>query len=139
LQLAPAVAESGADVAIEPLGDVAADHALLGQAFQHLLDNAIKFRTPDVSPQVVVAPAHTDATWRVRVQDNGVGVAAGHREQAFRMFQRLNAEGVFPGVGAGLAISRRIARRHGGDVAFVDCDAPGACVELWLPQPRTVH
>jgi signal transduction histidine kinase len=55
------------------------------------------------------------------------------------MFQRLNGESAYPGVGAGLAISRRIARRHGGDVAFLDCELPGACGELWLPRRRAVH
>ena len=37
------------------------------------------------------------------------------------------------GVGAGLAISRRIARRHGGDVEFLD-HRDGACVQLSLPR-----
>jgi light-regulated signal transduction histidine kinase (bacteriophytochrome) len=139
LKLAEAVEEAGADVQIEPLGDVQADHALLVQAFQHLLDNAIKFREAGVQPKVVVAPAHSDGVWRVRLRDNGIGVAPEQHEKAFRMFQRLNSEGAYAGVGAGLAISRRIARRHGGDVAFVECEPPGALVELWLPQQRVLH
>jgi signal transduction histidine kinase len=49
------------------------------------------------------------------------------------MFRRLNGEDEFPGVGAGLAICRRIARRHGGDVRFIECEG-GACAELSLPR-----
>ena len=45
------------------------------------------------------------------------------------MFRQLNTEGAYAGVGAGLAICRRIARRHGGEAMFLDCDE-GACVEL---------
>jgi light-regulated signal transduction histidine kinase (bacteriophytochrome) len=139
LKLVSAMEASCAEVSIEPLGDACADRMLIGQAFQHLLDNAIKFRRAGVRPQVSVTPAHSEAAWRVRVRDNGIGVDPDHRERAFRMFQRLNGEAAYPGVGAGLAISRRIARRHGGDVAFLDCDPPGACVELWLPQRRVIH
>jgi light-regulated signal transduction histidine kinase (bacteriophytochrome) len=49
------------------------------------------------------------------------------------MFHRLHGEDAFPGVGAGLAICRRIARRHDGALAFLD-RAEGACIELALPR-----
>ena len=139
LKLAEPMDACGADVRIEALGEVEADHGLLGQAFQNLLDNAIKFHAAGARPKVEVTPDHNEAFWRVRVRDNGIGIDPDHHEKAFRMFQRLNAEGAFPGVGAGLAIARRIARRHGGDVAFTDCEGPGACVELRLPHARVMH
>jgi len=123
----------GAEFDISPLGDVFADPDLLSLAFHHLLDNAIKFRRPGQPPRVTVRPAHDDTTFRIRVTDNGIGVPELYREKAFRMFQRLNAEDAYPGAGAGLAICRRIARLHGGDVAFVDCEH-GACVEISLPR-----
>jgi hypothetical protein len=54
------------------------------------------------------------------------------------MFRRLQAEDEYPGVGAGLAICRRVAHRHGGEVRFLDSRV-GACVELALPLgPRAV-
>jgi light-regulated signal transduction histidine kinase (bacteriophytochrome) len=123
---------SGAEVTLAPLGEVFADAKLLAIAFGRLLDNAIKFHPPGVRPQVAIEPAHDADAWRVRITDNGIGVAPEHAERTFQMFRRLNGEDDFPGVGAGLAICRRLARRHGGDVCFVDC-AHGACVELSLP------
>jgi light-regulated signal transduction histidine kinase (bacteriophytochrome) len=122
----------GADVTLTPLGDVFADPRLLGIAFGRLLDNAVKFCAPGVRPQVAIEPAHDAEAWRVRIADNGIGIDPKQAERAFQMFRRLNGEDAFPGVGAGLAICRRIARRHGGDVRFVDC-VEGACVELSLP------
>lgn len=133
LQLAATAAAAGADVEIEPLGEVIADHDLLALIFHHLLDNAIKFGRPGVNPKISVRPAHDQETWRVRICDNGPGVEPPYREKAFQMFHRLNAEGAYPGVGAGLAICRRIARLHGGELAFVDA-AEGACLELALPR-----
>jgi len=131
-----------AQISIEPLGEIYADAKLLALALEHLIDNAIKFRRPGVRPQIAISPAHDAATWRVRVRDDGLGVAVANREKAFQMFRRLNGEDDFGGVGAGLAICRRIARRHGGDARFLDSD-DGACVQLSLPrraaldQPRS--
>jgi light-regulated signal transduction histidine kinase (bacteriophytochrome) len=123
---------SGAEVTLSPLGEVFADAKLLTIAFGHLLENAIKFGRSGVRPQVSITPAHDADTWRVRISDNGLGIDFDQAERAFQMFRRLNAEDAFAGVGAGLAICRRIARRHGGDVRFVD-SAEGACIELSLP------
>jgi len=133
LQLSEQVRAAGAELSVEPLGEVEADAELLALAFRHLLDNAIKFRRPDVRPRIVVQCVHEEDVWRMRISDDGPGVEPAHRERAFQMFQRLNGEDAFPGVGAGLAICRRIARRHGGDARFLDC-AQGACVELALPR-----
>jgi light-regulated signal transduction histidine kinase (bacteriophytochrome) len=133
-RLTGGAASEGAEISIEPLGPVNADQDLLSQAVAALLDNAIKFRRPGVAPRVVVAPAHDDAYWRIRVRDNGIGVDPQYREAAFSMFRRLNRADAYPGVGAGLAVCRRIARRHGGEAKFADC-SEGACVEFEVPQP----
>jgi light-regulated signal transduction histidine kinase (bacteriophytochrome) len=132
IERAPGLRPRDANVSIEPLGEVYADAKLLVMAFEHLIDNAIKFRRSGARPQIAVQPAHDEQAWRVRITDNGLGIDIANREKAFQMFNRLNGEGAFAGVGAGLAICRRIARRHGGDVRFLDC-ADGACVELSLP------
>jgi light-regulated signal transduction histidine kinase (bacteriophytochrome) len=128
-----ALETSDAEVTLAPLGEVFADERLLAIAFGHLMDNAIKFRRPAESPRISIKPAHDETTWRVHISDNGLGVEPELRGKAFAMFRRLNGEDAFPGVGAGLAICRRIARRHGGDVCFVDQSGSGACVELSLP------
>jgi len=124
-----------AEVVSEPLGFVYADPDLLGLVFRHLVSNALKFRRPDAPARIEVSGDSDRSAWRLRVRDNGIGVETKHREKAFRMFQRLNGD-AFAGVGAGLALCRRVAHRHGGDVEFIDCET-GACVELWLPHaPR---
>jgi light-regulated signal transduction histidine kinase (bacteriophytochrome) len=133
LQLMARAAAEGAELHIEPLGEVCADTALLVLAFRLLMDNAVKFRRPDVRPRIAVRPAHDDLMWRMQITDNGIGVDPAYREKAFQMFHRLHGEDAFPGVGAGLAICRRIARRHDGGLTFLDC-AEGACIELALPR-----
>jgi len=133
LRLTARAESESAEISVAPLGPVYADQDLLSQAIAALLDNAIKFRRPGVAPRVVVEPAHDDAFWRIRVRDNGIGVDPRYREAAFSMFRRLNRADAYPGLGAGLAICRRIARRHGGEATFADC-SEGACLELAVPQ-----
>jgi signal transduction histidine kinase len=127
--------DDASGISLEPLGEVFADTELLIAVFQHLLDNALKFRRQGVVPRVAIATRHDQRSWRVRITDNGLGVEPEFRARAFEMFRRLNGE-AFPGIGAGLAIARRIARRHGGDLEFVDC-LEGACIELALPRAPT--
>jgi light-regulated signal transduction histidine kinase (bacteriophytochrome) len=134
LRAADRARAAGAEITVEPLGEVYADGELLAVVFDALIDNAIKFARPDVPARIAIKPAHDETTWRVRISDNGLGVEPAYREAAFQMFRRLHRQAVYPGVGAGLAISRRIARLHGGEAAFLDC-AEGACVELALPKP----
>jgi len=136
LKLGSQIQATEAEVSIELLGEVYADANLLALALNHPMDNAIKFRRPSVRPRIAVQAAPDGEFWRLRITDNGLGVEPAYREKAFGMFQRLNGEDAFPGAGAGLAICRRIARRHGGDLTFLDCDE-GACVELALPRPET--
>jgi light-regulated signal transduction histidine kinase (bacteriophytochrome) len=132
LQLALEVRDAGAEITVEPLGEVYADPALLTIAFRHALDNAIKFSRPGIRPRIAIQNASDEAFWRVRIADNGLGIAPEHRDRVFGMFQHLNGEEAYLGVGAGLAICRRIARRHGGEASFID-RAEGACFELALP------
>lgn len=133
LQFSAQIAEAEAKVTCEPLGEIVADRELLTLALHHLIENAIKFRRSGYPPRIAISCAHDAQTWRVRISDNGLGVRSAFREKAFRMFQRLNPEGAYPGLGAGLAICRRIARRHGGEVSFRDSE-DGAIVELALPR-----
>jgi light-regulated signal transduction histidine kinase (bacteriophytochrome) len=132
LQLSAEIQRAGANISIEPLGTVRADPDLLTLAFCHLLENAVKFRKFGASPIIRIEPAHYPGRWAARIIDNGIGVPIEHQEKLFSMFTKWHADETYGGVDAGLAICRRIARRLGGDVQFLDWP-DGACVELTLP------
>jgi len=133
LKLSSQIHVAHADVRISPLGSVFADRDLLELSFHHLLDNGIKFTRPGVEPRLDVSASETGRSWILRVSDNGQGVPPEYREKVFRMFQRLHPEGAYPGQGVGLPLCRRIARRLGGDIRFID-QTVGACVEMTLPR-----
>ncbi|HEY0954515.1 MAG TPA: PAS domain S-box protein [Roseateles sp.] len=66
----------------------------------------------------------------LRVRDNGPGIPVELRERVFEPFFTTKSEGV--GTGLGLAVSRSIARDHGGELTLLD-DGTGACFSLQLP------
>jgi signal transduction histidine kinase len=134
LQLSDRIRSSGAEILIDGAGMVTGDADLLNVMFRELIDNAIKFAKPDEKCHVRVTATHEHGRFVARVSDNGIGLADDLREKAFRMFWQRKPGGLAGGIGAGLAICRRVARRHGGDVRFVDQD-DGCCLEVNLPAP----
>jgi GAF domain-containing protein len=87
------------------------------QAVYNLIANALKFTREGEPPDVEIAPYHgRDAGAKVVgivVRDRGPGVAPEHAQRIFQLFQRGVGRDV-EGTGAGLAIVRQIAERHGG-------------------------
>lgn len=108
--------EADAEVDVGELPTVVADPVQLGQLFQNLVGNAVKFRKEHVRPRVVVTAEQDDSQWVFRVEDNGIGLDPRFAERIFGMFQRLHPRDRYEGTGIGLAISERIVARHGGRI-----------------------
>jgi signal transduction histidine kinase len=68
----------------------------------------------------------------VAVGDTGPGVAPEARARLFEPFFTTKAGGT----GMGLAVSRAIARAHGGDVDLAGEDGCSTVFRLWLPAPE---
>jgi PAS domain S-box-containing protein len=103
-------------VAIGELPVVNGDEQQLGQLFQNLIGNAVKFVPEDRMPEVAVSAARDGARWRFSVEDNGIGIDAAHADRIFRMFQRLHSRDEYRGTGIGLAIAKKVVERHGGTI-----------------------
>jgi len=112
---AGAIRRAHARVAVGPLPTVQADEAQLGQLFQSLLGNALKFHG-DAPPVVEIGATPLDEHWQFAVKDNGIGIDSQYKDRIFQMFQRLHERGKYEGSGVGLAIAKRIVERHGGRI-----------------------
>ncbi|MEK7349668.1 MAG: ATP-binding protein, partial [Nitrospirota bacterium] len=97
-----AVEESRAVATHDPLPTVMADGGQLGQLFQNLIGNAIKFRGEE-PPRVHVSAERRPNEWLFSVRDNGIGVDPQYAERIFVIFQRLHNREEYPGTGIGLA------------------------------------
>lgn len=113
-----AEAESrGVELVFRGNGEVFADcdTNLVAEAVSNLVGNAIRHSG---SPKVEVACAATAHGAEIAVEDHGVGIPPEHAERVFERFYRVDPARAAEsgGAGLGLAIVRRIARLHGGEV-----------------------
>ncbi|MEM6707863.1 MAG: PAS domain-containing sensor histidine kinase [Pseudomonadota bacterium] len=105
---------------------------LVRQALKNLLVNSLRYATPGQAPVIDLSGGvTTDEAWLL-VQDNGVGIAPDEREAVFDLFRR----GARGGHGLGLAVVKKVAERHGGDVR-VEASEVGARIRLRFPAPRS--
>ena len=107
------------------------DPVLLRRALDNLLDNAAKYSDAPVSLQVV--PNGSSVTFAV--VDKGIGMSADDLERAGTPFWRSDVSRTRKtgGVGLGLALARRIARAHGGDVILASTLGQGTTARLEIP------
>jgi light-regulated signal transduction histidine kinase (bacteriophytochrome) len=113
----------------DDLPAVRADGTLLAQALTHVLSNADKFTA--TRALAVIEVAYADGALFVR--DNGVGFNPAMQTQLFRVFGRLHSTREFDGVGMGLALTRKIVGRLGGQVSAEGALDSGCCVRITLP------
>ena len=92
------------------------DRVLLRRVIDNLLGNAWKFSSKAIEPQIEMGSLEHDGKQAYFVRDNGAGFNMAYVDKLFKPFQRLHATSDFAGTGIGLAIVRRIIRRHGGEV-----------------------
>jgi signal transduction histidine kinase/CheY-like chemotaxis protein len=123
-------------------GEVMADAGMLRQMLLNLLSNAVKF-TPEGGTVTVTARRLTHSV-DIDVADTGIGIAESDLGRLFHEFQQLesSAAGKSQGTGLGLALTRRLALLHGGDVRLTSQVGKGSIFTLSLPlatvEPRAV-
>ena len=135
--LAPEIEESGARIEIGSLPEVEGDPGQIRRAFGHLLENALKFRSPErpLRVQVTADPPSPDGkTERIRVTDNGVGFDPEYVEKIFGVFQTLHGRQEYGGTGMGLAVCRKIVTRHGGTLSADSRPGEGSTFVVELPR-----
>ena len=88
----------------------------LKSLFQNLLSNSIKFRKPDITPELTIDAVQINGFWQFSVSDNGIGIEEKYLERIFVIFQRLHNRSMFEGSGIGLAHCKKIAELHGGKI-----------------------
>lgn len=126
------IAELGGDVSLAETSHVSArcQPTAIGRAVANLIENAVKYG--GCARVQLVNEAHGVA---VVVDDDGPGIPLDEQEKVFAPFYRLeqSRNRDTGGVGLGLAVSRTIAREHGGDVKLSNRTPAGLRARLELP------
>ncbi len=142
------IQETGAVVEVDPLPTVQGDRSQLGQLFQNLINNAIKFRQPNQPPHITITCTTLAATklpssvrptreapayYCIEVTDNGIGFDEKYADRIFQVFQRLHGKSQYAGTGIGLAICEKVAANHGGAITATSKPGQGASFSIYLP------
>lgn len=127
------IEKNQAKVTCGKLPIVNADEVQLGQVFQNLIANAIKFHG-DKPPRVEIRADAEGDDWSFAIADDGIGIDKEHGSRLFQMFQRLHTREEYEGSGIGLAISKRIVERHGGRIWFDSTPGGGTTFHFTIPK-----
>jgi signal transduction histidine kinase len=146
--------QAGGRIDLAPLPTIDADPMQMRQLLQNLLGNALKFSSPESRPAVRltsssapepgVSPAGNGSRTQycqLIVEDNGIGFDEQYLDRIFVPFQRLHGRGEYEGTGIGLAICRKIAERHSGQITARSTPGQGATFIVTLPvsHPKGEH
>ena len=111
---------------------VVGDAALILQAVSNLVENAKRHSGTE---DIALSLTWLDGWAHVIVEDHGVGIPPEHAARIFERFHRVEPARAAEagGAGLGLAIVRRIARLHGGEVALTPAKPRGCRFDFSIP------
>ncbi len=128
----------GARIEVEARDTVLVDQTLMRHLVVNLVGNAVKYTRPGEPPclRVRSLPGPGPGWVRLEFSDTGIGIPEGEEAAVFEPFRRASTvRGRYDGSGLGLALCRRIVRRHGGVIsAHRNESGPGTTVSLTLPR-----
>ena len=113
--LSSQIKDTNAVIIYKDLPEISGDAILIGKLFQHLISNAIKFRST-TPPHITITAEKQDDGYRFAVKDNGIGIQKEYTDKIFLIFHRLHAKHVYPGAGIGLAVCKKIVEKYNGKI-----------------------
>ncbi len=126
------IKHSGITLEVGPLPACLGDSVQINQVFTNLMDNAVKYRSPDRPGSIHISGRIEQGQAIYSVRDNGIGIAPEHQGKAFEMFHRLNPNRG-AGEGLGLAIAQRILDRQHGRIHVESSPGQGSNFMVSLP------
>ncbi len=139
-RLAQRARQAGMELTVEDPNDglsmeVLADTSAVEQILFNLVDNASKYAASASDRTIHIEAGRQEELAVLRVRDHGGGIPEKDARRLFKPFCKSAREAAAsaPGVGLGLALSRRLARRMGGELRLDNSVQNGACFILTLP------
>lgn len=96
----------------------------------NLISNAIKFATPDVTPEIIIKTEEAGDYTILSVKDNGAGIEEDKQDEIFSKFTRLQPQ--IEGTGVGLFIVSKMVTNQGGKIEVVSNVDSGTTFNIYL-------
>lgn len=105
------------------------------QVVRNLVDNAIKYTSPNgsITVQTSLEALDEKPIVRIRITDTGPGIPIEHQTQVFEYFYRVDPSHTIPGTGLGLSIVKEIVNANGGNVQLESTPGVGSTFVVTLP------
>lgn len=128
------LSENKGEIKFESLPTFWAYKAPLEQTIYNLLDNALKYSKPDISPVITLKVIEEKDHWLFSIQDNGLGIEEEFFDKIFIIFQRLHNREEYSGTGMGLAIVKKNIERWNGKIWLESKKGIGTTFFFTLPK-----
>lgn len=132
--------EKDAVISIDKLPVIDGIPLQLGQVFQNLIGNSLKFAHPDKRPEITLRceefTEDGSKYYTLTFNDNGIGFHAEFADKIFEVFQRLHSRAEYEGTGVGLAIVKKIITLHKGHIIASGKKNEGAEFCIILPEKQ---
>ena len=117
----------------EQLPIVSVNKPQITQLFQNLIENGVKYNQNQL-PKITISHQLENKQIHIYIKDNGIGIAPQYFDKIFEMFKRLHSSTQYTGTGIGLAICKKTALRHNGDLVVDSSSDEGTVFKLSLPK-----
>ena len=126
--------------------------SLMFQLFYNLVNNALKFSKPGISPLIDISADQVNGSvlqnmlngnlrsqynrldfFHITVSDNGIGFDQDYAEKIFTAFTRLTSRDKIEGTGLGLSLCQKIVYRHNGAIYAESTEGVGSSFHILLP------
>ncbi|TDO82989.1 light-regulated signal transduction histidine kinase (bacteriophytochrome) [Flavobacterium chryseum] len=134
--------ESGAVIEYENLPEVYGINFLMKQLFSNILQNSIKYASPDRLPVIKITASQESeiydhankiyCNW-ITFTDNGIGFEQEYAASIFKIFTRLHTQEKYSGSGVGLALCKKIMQTCGGTIKAVGVPGQGTAITVYFP------
>jgi signal transduction histidine kinase len=142
-----ALEEKGAIINTDLLPIIKGVPYQLSQLFSNLIGNAIKYSKANEAPRINISSKIASlqeagvfpnldsqkAYHLISIEDNGIGFKPEEAERIFTIFQRLHSKDTYAGTGVGLAVCRKVAHNHGGEIYASSQPDKGSRFTILLP------